>query len=135
VSDANRTIARFRDGVSCRRETGTPLGLTLVGRSADRPDEVLFAAFSGVAPEDLPEVLEDARIQRESDTSYRIISDSRQWVVAATAVHIHRDVSTAFYRAVAPRHPGMVKRFFLTFVLTLAQSTTGKRLLLALRRR
>ena len=135
MSDSNLTIARFRGGVGCRRESGTPLGLTLVGRSADRPDEVVCVAFSGSAPEDLPEALEDARIERESDNRYRIISVTRQWVIAASAVHVHRDVSTVFYRAVAPRSPPLVRKILLNLVLTLAHSPTGKRLLLALRRR
>jgi hypothetical protein len=135
TSFGDRTIVRFRGGVSCRRESGTPLSLTLIGRGADRPDEALAVAFSGAAPEDLPEVLEDVHVERGSDNSYRIITDSRQWVVAASAVHVHRDVSTVFYRAVAPRRPRMIRKILLTFVLTLAHSATGKRLLLALRRR
>jgi hypothetical protein len=130
------TIARFRGGVGCRRESGTPLGLTLVGRSADRPEEVVCVAFSGSAPVDLPEVLEDARVEQDSNnSSYRIISGSRQWVIAAAAVHVHRDVSTVFYRAVAPRSPPLVRKILFNLVLTLAHSPTGKRLLLALRRR
>lgn len=135
MSEANPTIARFRGGVGCRRESDTPLGLTLVGRSADRPDEVICVAFSGSAPEDLPEVLEDARVERDSDNSYRIVADSRHWVIAAPAVHVHRDVATVFYRAVAPRSPPLMRKILLNLVLTLAHSPTGKRLLLALRRR
>src|SRR5262249_35904487 len=101
----------------------------------NRPEEGVSVAFSGSAPEGLPEALEDAWIERASENSYRIASDSREWIVSATAVHVHRDVSVVFYRAVAPRTPGVLKKVFWSLVLTLASSPAGKRLLLALRRR
>jgi hypothetical protein len=135
MSGHEHAIAEFRGGVSCRPEAGTPLGLTLVGRSANPPEEGISVAFSGPAPEGLPEALEDAWVERASENTYRIASGTREWIVSATAVHVHRDVSTVFYRAVAPRTPGVMKRIFWSLVLTVAHNPTGKRLLLALRRR
>ncbi len=125
----------FRGGVSCRRDVCGPIGLTLVGRTIDQPDEMLAIAFSGRAPEGLPEVLEDARVEQAARNSYRITSARREWLICATAIHVHRDIATTFYRAVTPRVPRLTLRIFWRLVLALANNPTGKRLLLALRRR
>src|SRR5262249_42833528 len=98
--DEARRIVRFRDGVSCRRDDA-PLGLTLIGRTTS--DEVATLAFAGDAPANLPEVLEDATVKQVDVSSYRIRSGRREWIVNARAVHLHREVSTTFYRAIAPR--------------------------------
>lgn len=132
--DEPRRIVRFRGGVSCRREAG-PLELTLVGLTTDRPDEVATLAFSGTAPAGLPEALEDATVEQVEAGRYRIRSGQREWVFAARAVHLHREVSASFYRAIAPRVVPWSKRLFWRVVLAMAASPTGKRLLLALRRR
>ena len=129
-----RRIVRFRGGVSCRREAG-PLELTLVGRTTDRPDEVATLAFSGTAPTALPEALEDATVEQVEPGRYRIRSGQREWVFPARAVHLHREVSGSFYRAIVPRVVPWSKRLFWRVVLTMAASPTGKRLLLSLRRR
>ncbi len=135
MTEALRTIVRFCDGVSCRRVPEGPLGLTLFGRTRDRPDEMASVAFTGLAPADLPEALEDATVEQLDANTYRIACASREWLVTASAVHLHREVSTAFYRVVVPRTPPWSKRLFWRIVLGLASHPTGRRLLLALRRR
>jgi hypothetical protein len=132
--DESQRIVRFRGGVSCRRDEG-PLGLTLIGRTTDRPDEVTTLAFAATAPTDLPEALEDATVERLDVNRYRVWSGRREWVFFATSVHLHREVATTFYRAISPRVPPWNKRLFWRLVLALAASPAGKRLLLTLRRR
>jgi hypothetical protein len=119
--------------VSCRRDSKGPLGLTLVGCASDRPDEKASLAFSGNAPDALPEVLEDATVDQIGEGRYRITSAAREWLVEARATHLHREIATAFYRAIPPRAAPWSKRLFWRFVLGLAATTWGKRLLLALR--
>jgi hypothetical protein len=126
-------IVKFRGGVSCRRDD-PPLGLTLIGRTVDRPDELASLAFAA-APVDLPEVLEDATVERLDVGRYRIWSGRREWIFPARAVFLHREVSTTFYRAIAPRIAPWSKRFFWRLVLAMAASPVGKRMLLMLRRR
>lgn len=132
--DETRRIVRFRGGVSCRRDDG-PLGLTLVGRTTDRPDEMATLAFAAAAPPGLPEALEDATVEQLDAGRYRIWSGKREWIVPARSVHLHREVSTTFYRAIAPRLVPWNKRLFWHIVLSIAASRVGKTLLLRLRRR
>ncbi len=130
-----RTLVSFRGGVSCRREPEGPLGLTLLGRARDRPEEMASIAFTGPAPEGLPEALEDATVEQLDGTTYRIVCVGREWLISARAAHLHREVATAFYRVVRPRPPRWHRRIFWRIVLALARNATGKRLLFALRRR
>jgi hypothetical protein len=130
-----RTLVSFRGGVSCRREPEGPLGLTLVGRTRGRPEERASIAFTGPAPEGLPEALEDASVEQLDGTLYRIVCVGREWLVSARAAHLHREVATAFYRVVTPRRPRWRRRVFWRVVLALARNPAGKRLLFALRRR
>jgi hypothetical protein len=132
--DETRRIVRFRGGVSCRRDDG-PLGLTLVGRTTDRPDEVATLAFTAAAPPGLPEALEDATVEQLDTGLYRVWSGKREWIFPARSAHLHREVSTTFYRAIAPRLVPWNKRLFWRIVLSLAASRVGKTLLLRLRRR
>ena len=129
-----RRIVRFRDGVSCRRDEA-PLGLTLIGRTTDRSDEIATLAFAGVAPANLPEALEDATVEQVDPNRYRIRSGRREWIVSARVVHLHREVSATFYRAIAPRLVPWKKRVFWRVVLAVASNSFGRRLLLALRGR
>ncbi len=129
-----KRIVRFRDGVSCRRDDA-PLGLTLIGRTIDRPDEIALLAFMGSAPPDLPEALEDATVEKLAEGRYRIWSGRREWMINARSAHLHREVSATFYRAIAPRLVPWNKKLFWRVVLGMASSPVGRRLLLALRRR
>jgi hypothetical protein len=128
-------VVTFRGGVSCRRDSSGPLGLTLIGWTADHPEEKISLAFTGRAPDTLPEVLEDPTVYRIDERRYRIASTPREWLMEATAVHLHREITTAFYHALPPRAAPWSKRFFWGVVLALASTSWGKRLLLALRRR
>ena len=128
-------VVTFRGGVSCRRDSNGPLGLTLIGRTADHPDERASVAFSGRAPDALPEVLEDPTVYRIDERRYRISSAPREWIVEATTVHVHREIATAFYRAIPPRIVPWSKRLFFRVVLAMMSSSWGKRVLLALRGR
>ena len=127
-------VATFRGGVSCRRDPAGPLGLTLIGWTLDHPEEKVSLAFSGRAPEGLPEVLEDATVDQLGVGQYRISSAPREWLVEAKAVHVHREIAAAFYHAIPPRTAPWSKRLFWRVVLGLAAKGWGKRLLLALRR-
>ncbi len=128
-------IVTFRGGVSCRRDSKGPLGLTLIGWTSDHPDEKVSLAFGGRAPQTLPEVLEDPKVDRIANGRYRIVCAPRDWLIDAKAIHLHREVSGAFYRAIPPREAPWPKRVFWRVVLALAASTWGKRLLLSLRRK
>jgi hypothetical protein len=132
--DEARRIVRFRGGVSCRRDEGV-LGLTLIGRTIDRPDEIATLAFSGSAPANLPEALEDATVEQTASGVYRIWSGRREWLIPARSAHLHREVANTFYRAITPREVPWSKRLFWRVILAMAASPLGKRLLLALRRR
>ena len=127
--DDTKRIVRFRGGVSCRREEG-PLGLTLIGRTTDRLDEMATLAFAARAPDGLPEALEDATVEEVEAGRYRIWSGRREWVFPARSVHLHREVSAVFYRAIAPRPVPWKKRMFWNVVMAMAASRLGKRLLL-----
>ena len=132
--DEVRRIVRFRGGVSCRRDEG-PLGLTLIGRTTDRPDETATLAFATSAPSGLPEALEDATVEQLDAGRYRIRTGGREWIFPARSAHLHREVSTTFYRAITPRLVPWSTRMFWRVVLAMAASPMGKRLLLVLRRR
>jgi hypothetical protein len=135
MSSEPHRVVTFRGGVSCRRDTSGPLGLTLIGWTADHPDERASVAFSGRAPDTLPEVLEDATVTRIDERRYRIASTPREWVVTATAVHVHREIATSFYRAIPPRPVPWSKRLFFRLLLAMMANPLGKRVLLALRGR
>lgn len=132
--DEARRIVRFRGGVSCRRDDG-PLGLTLIGRTTDRPDETATLAFVASAPSGLPEALEDATVEQIDAGRYRISTGRREWIFPARSAHLHREVSTIFYRAITPRLVPWSTRLFWRVVLAMASSPVGKRVLFVLRRR
>ena len=111
---------RFRGWVSCRRDGEGPLGLILVGRTMDRPDEVVHLAFSSRAPGDLPDALEDAIVERVGERRWRVASGGREWLLEGAA-HLHREIAGAFYRAIPPRAVPWRKRIFWQVVLKLAQ--------------
>lgn len=127
-------VATFRGGVSCRREAAGPLGLTLIGWTAEHSEEKVSLAFSGSAPDGFPEVLEDPTVDEVTPGKYRIASAPREWIVEARAIHLHREIAPTFYRAIPPRQAPWSKRLFFRLVLGMAASGWGKRLLLALRR-
>jgi len=128
------TVARFTGAVTCARSSRGPLGLTLTGRAADRPEEEIQLAFAGAAPADLPDRLEDAVVEHGGPGEYRIVSTARTWPVAARSVHLHREVAQSFYRAIPPRPAPLLRRTLFGLMLSLARSRAGIALIRTLRR-
>ena len=127
------SVVHFTGAVACSRSREGPLGLTLSGRTADRPGEEVRLAFAGAAPADLPGQLEDAVIERAGSGRYRIASGARSWTLAARALYLHRDVGRDFYRAIPPRRAPLRRRVLFGAMLALARSRAGIALLKALR--
>jgi hypothetical protein len=125
-------LAAFRGPVICRR---TADALVLTGAAADSPGEILILTFIRPADAGPSGPLADAAVLALGGRRYRLGSASREWIVEAASVHLHRDVGEAFHRAVPPRPAPLGKRVFWRIVLALAATRAGKRLLLALRRR
>jgi hypothetical protein len=126
-------LATFRGTVACRCAPDVP-GLTLRGDTADAPGEETELAFSAAAPAQFPGTLQDAQVQRLSPGRYRISSATREWLIDARAVHLHREIAADFFRAIPPRRVPWRKRLFWRVVLTLAASRAGLALLRMLRR-
>jgi hypothetical protein len=101
----------------------------------NQPQEKVSLAFSGHAPESLPDALENATVEYLGPSTYRITSAPHEWIVDASAVHLHREIAARFYAAVPPRTPPWPRRLFFRLVLALIARPWGKRLLLKLRGR
>lgn len=130
MPDGAVRVAAFRGAVRCRRDPGGPLGIVLEGFESGEP---VCVAFSGAAAAGLPDSLGDAVVERLGPTHYRIAAGARDWVIEAAAVHVHRDVSEAFYRALPPRPAPAARRLVLRLALRLAGSRAGLAVLRALR--
>lgn len=96
---------------------------------------MLIVTLTTPAVPDVPESLAAASISALDGQHYRIASGSRDWIVTATTLHVHRDIGDAFYRAIPPRAVPLGKRLFWRIALALAGTRAGKRLLLSIRRR
>ena len=127
------TLATFRGSVSCTRAALAP-GLTLVGATAESPDELTALAFSGAPPPECPDTLQDAQVVHLGGTQYRISSGAREWLIESQAVHLHREVAERFYRAIPPRTAPWRKLVFWRLVLIVAASRAGLAALRVLRR-
>jgi hypothetical protein len=132
MSSTAPELTRFRGWISCRRDGEGPLGLILVGRTQDQPDETVQMAFACTAPVDLPEALEDATVERLGSAEYRVSSADRSWTLGAPA-YVHREVAALFYKALPPRPVPWRKRLFWRVILALASRPAGRRLLLRAR--
>ena len=127
--EAPRSI-HFRGWISCRRDGEGPLGLILVGRTTQhRREEAVQVAFSCPAPVDMPEALEDARLEFLGEQRYRLTSGDKSWTLEGP-VHVHRDVAGAFYKAIPPRPVPWRKRLFWRVMLAVASNPFGRKLLL-----
>jgi hypothetical protein len=129
-----KPLVAFRGAVVVQRHSAGAVGLTLVGAAGESPGEPTTLAFSGKAPGGLPDGLADLNVVAAGATRYLLESAAREWPLEAAAAHLHHDVSTAFYRALPPRHVPLAKRCLWALVLTLAASRSGLALLAALRR-
>lgn len=125
-------LAAFRGPVTCRR---TRAALTFRGVAADAPDERLIVTLTAAAIADLPERLRDVSVSALGPQRYRVVCAERDCTVEAVSAHVHRDIASAFYRAIPPRAVPLGKRIFWRWVMALAGTRSGKRLLLALRAR
>jgi len=132
VSPLVSPLAAFAGPVTCRR---TADALTVSGADADSPDDRLILTFIRPSLPELPDTLTAASVRAIDERHYRITSAAGDWIVETASLHVHRDIGSAFYRAVPPRPAPLGKRFFWRVVLALAGTRAGKRLLLALRRR
>jgi hypothetical protein len=129
VTDTDPTVsllAAFRGAVTCSRTAGA---LILSGAAADSADDRLILTLISAAIPDIPDSLTGVIITAVGDHRYRIASASGDLVVEATSLHVHRDIGSAFYRAIPPRPVPLWKRLFWSAVLRLAGSRTGKRVL------
>lgn len=134
MTDTDPTVsllAAFRGAVSCRRTAGA---LILSGAAADSADDRLILTLVSPSIPDIPDSLTAVIVTAVGEHRYRISSGSGDLVMEATSLHVHRDIGTAFYRAVPPRAVPLRKRFFWLLVLWLAGSRTGKQVLASLRR-
>jgi len=130
-ADSPSALAAFRGTVVCRRFANV---MTLAGPAADSSGDDLILSFIARNFPSLPDSLTAPVVLALDEHRYRIISLSRDWVIEATSLHVHRDVGNTFYRAIPPRPVPLAKRLFWRVVLALAGSRAGKRFLLALRR-
>jgi len=134
VSDTDPTVsllAAFRGTVSLSRTAGA---LILSGAAADSADDRLILTLISSSIPDIPDSLSAVILTAVGEHRYRVASASRDLIVEATSLHVHRDIGRAFYRAVPPRPVPLRKRLFWLLVLWLARSRTGK-LVLSSRRR
>jgi hypothetical protein len=125
-------LIAFAGTVSCTPRTGAP-GLTLAGVSARHPQQPVQLAFSSPAPAGLPAALEDVVVEALPLGGYRVTSGARSWSLGPGAVHLHRDVGAAFYRALPPRPAPWRRRLLWGTALRLAGNRAGLALLRALR--
>lgn len=134
MSDPASLVAEFRGPARVRRASAEPLRLILTGRTAAPSGDELELAFAGAAPADLPEVLDDARVERRGPGVFAIVSGARSFRIEARSVHVHLDVGREFYAAIPPRPVPGVRRVLLSAAIALARSRAGLALLRALRR-
>ena len=118
----NNWPIQFRGWVACRRDGEGPLGLILIGATANRPAEVAQLAFSAPAPANFPEALENPRVERSDAGRYRIVSGSTEWTIEGVA-HLHREVGKAFYQAIPPRAVPWSKRLLWWLALRAAANS------------
>ena len=125
---------QFAGQTDCRRDGCGLLGLILCGHTADHPHELVRLCFTGNAPEDLPRSLADPRVERVSNTDYRITSGARSWSVSARTVHLHRDATREFYRAIPAKPIRWTERLFWRVILALARSSAGRKVIAHIRK-
>jgi hypothetical protein len=113
-------IVTFQGTVRCRRAPGTP-GLALTG-IAEGGDTVLVV-FSGGALADLPPELNDVAVDRIAPDQFRLVTREREWIIQASAVHLHREIGADFYRVIRPRVPSWSKRLLLEVLANPVGST------------
>jgi hypothetical protein len=127
------TLATFRGTVRCG-PSAPPGALTLSGMTSESAGEETSLILSAASPVECPDTLEDAVVEHLGGHRYRIRSGTGEWLVESAAVHLHREIAAAFYRAIPPRPAPWRKRLFWRVVLALAASRAGLAALKMLRR-
>jgi hypothetical protein len=122
-------VLAFDGPVQVRSDLSGPLGFTLTGRGAGENSEMTELAFVCRAPEDVPLLLENVAVHRLGVTQFQLYGSGQEWTFEAAGVHIHRDVTDVFYKAVPPREAPLKKRVFWRVVLSLAPTAFGRALL------
>ena len=126
---STQPVIGFRGKVELRRNASSPLGLTLVGKSADHTNEMAYVSFVMTPPADLPRELNDVLVHRIDARHFQLSSDGTEWLLSATGVHVHRDVSEVFYKAVPPRPVPLSKRLMWRIIVGLADTPIGRALI------
>jgi hypothetical protein len=126
--------------VACLRKPGEAAGLALSGAEACGMRTVV--TFGIEDPPGLPPRLEGVTVMELPGSSepagsrrFRIVSGSSSWSFDAKSLHVHRDVSEAFFVAVPPRRAPFDRRLFFDLLPMFAGNTLGRKLLRAVRRR
>jgi hypothetical protein len=127
------TLATFCGTVRCER-SAQPGALTLRGMTSESRGEETSLTLSAASAVECPDTLEDAIVDHLEGNQYRIRCGKGEWLVEAAAVHLHREIAEAFYRAIPPRPAPWRKRLFWRVVLALAASRAGLAALRVLRR-
>jgi hypothetical protein len=134
------TLATFLGEVRCER-SAPARALILSGMTAESRGEATSLILSGLARPEGPDRLEgldrleDAVVEHGGGQQYGIRCVTGEWLVEATAVHLHREIAAAFYRAIPPRPAPWRKRLFWRAVLALAANRPGLAALRMLRRK
>ena len=134
MADESVRVAEFRGKVRVLRTPELPLGITLAGASAAPPGDELRVGFAAHAGADLPDVLDDPRVERSGPGTFDILTAAGKFRIEARSVHVHLDVGREFYRAIPGRPVPAMRRLLLSAALVLARSRAGVRLMRALRR-
>ncbi|HLY51867.1 MAG TPA: hypothetical protein VKQ31_02550 [Steroidobacteraceae bacterium] len=134
MSDARHRVAEFRGPVRVLRAPGETLDLTLAGHTASACGAALELAFAGATSVDLPEVLDDVRVERCGPGAFDITSGARSFRLEARSVHVHLDVGREFYAAIPGRPVPLMRRLLLSAALAIASSRAGLALLRGWRR-
>jgi hypothetical protein len=130
----NRPVLAFEGPVQVRSDLSGPLGFTLIGRGAGENPEMTQLAFVCRPPEHIPQQLENVAVHRLSATQFQLYASGLEWTFEAAGVHIHRDVTDVFYKAIPPRPAPFKKRVFWRVVLSLAPTPFGRALLARFKR-
>ncbi|GAC1459688.1 MAG: hypothetical protein PVSMB6_19430 [Steroidobacteraceae bacterium] len=126
-------LVSFRGPVTVVRAGAGARGRTLAG-GAGAGGGPTGLACRGAAAASLPDALADLCAAAAGAARYRLNGPAGEWLVDATAVHLHHDVSAQFYRALPPRPVPFSQRCLWAVRRTLAKSRAGLALLAALRR-
>jgi hypothetical protein len=126
---SRQQVIAFRGTVQVWRDAAGPLNLTIVGQPNDGSAETTYLGFAQATELELPPLLDKVAVDRLGAQSYHITASSGEWTLDAKSMHLHRDVTGAFYAVVPPRAAPLIKRVFWRLVLAIAATSLGRALL------